>query len=180
MNASVTLLPPTLTIGDMALRWVTPTDFPFLRELYRDVRAPELALTGWPQPMKNAFCDSQFDMQDRHYRMYYPDAVFYLIERAGVPVGRLYLSNTPQRLDLVEVSLTSKQRGNGRGAALLQWMTECADATQRPMVLHVEPANPARRLYERFGFAVQQSLEDAQEMRLTMFRPAQARPQQGT
>ena len=149
-------VPHSLHALGLALRPVLDADYPFLRGLYRDVRQQELSVTGWPQETKDAFCDSQFALQDQHYRQHYPDAQFYVIERDGRPIGRVYVSDEADLLALMEVSLSAPERGSGIGHAVMQWLTQWADATQRPMRLYVEPHNPARRLYERHGFEPQE------------------------
>lgn len=143
-----------LSVGALQLRTVAETDYPFLRRLYRDVRSQELSATGWPQADIDAFCDAQFALQDSHYRQHYPHACFYVIEQSGEPVGRIYLSDAPAVLGLMEVSLLAGQRGHALGSQLLQWLCALADASARPMELHVEPDNPARRLYARQGFVL--------------------------
>lgn len=155
----------------LALRPVVDGDYLFLRGLYRDVRQEELLATGWPQDAKDAFCDSQFSLQDQHYRQHYPDAQFYVIERSGNPIGRVYVSDEATLLALMEVSLSTPERGCGIGQALMQWLTQWADMAQRPMRLYVEPHNPAKRLYERHGFEP----EEAAGAYLRMHRPAQVR-----
>ena len=153
-------LPSSLQRGNMTLREVTSDDYPFLRALYRDVRQQELSVTGWPQQSIDAFCDSQFGLQDHHYRTYFPNARYYLIELEQKPIGRIYLNNDPESLWLMEISLISALRGRGLGTLLMQWLTDMADTSERPMLLHVEPNNPARHMYERSGF-VAQELEGA-------------------
>ena len=150
-------LPASLQVDGLVLRSVREADYPFLRSVYRDVRRQELAPTGWPQSVQDAFCDSQFSLQDRHYRAHYQHARFYVIERGDVPIGRIYISDAPELLILMEVSLLSSERGQGHGTTLLRWLTGLADASQRPVRLHVEPDNPAKRLYERHGFVAHET-----------------------
>lgn len=166
-------LAPALNLGALHLRPVEAADYAFLRALYRDVRSQELSATGWPPEAISAFCDSQFDLQDRHYRAHYPHAHFYVVEKAGVSVGRIYVSDGPQTLGLMEVSLLSALRGQGLGTALLQWLVSVADASGKSMELHVEPHNPARLWYERWGFAALPELSGtAANLYLKMLRPA--------
>lgn len=150
-------LPASLQVDGLVLRSVREADYPFLRSVYRDVRRQELAPTGWPQSVQDAFCDSQFSLQDRHYRAHYQHARFYVIERGDVPIGRIYISDAPELLILMEVSLLSSERGQGHGTAMLRWLTGLADASQRPVRLHVEPDNPAKRLYARHGFVAHET-----------------------
>ena len=125
----------------------------FLRRLYREVREPELALTPWSEAQRQAFSDSQFTLQDRHYRAHYPGTQFWVVERAGVPIGRLYVDESQEGpVCLMEISLLLTHRGQGLGEGLVRWVLDRADAAARPVRLYVEADNPARRLYERLGF----------------------------
>src|SRR5690606_6737649 len=76
----------------------------------------------------------------------------FVIEQDGVRIGRIYISDGPDLLALMEVSLLAVWRGQGHGTQLVRWVTQQADATGRRVRLFVEPDNPAKRLYERFGF----------------------------
>ena len=145
-------LQPPLTLGALQLRLVSEADFPFMRALYRVVRSNELSVTNWTQAVKDQFCDTQFAQQDQYYRANYPHARFFIIEHNAQRVGRLYLSDEPDLLALMDISLIESQRGQGHGTAIMQWLTALADRTQRVMRLYVETDNPALRLYERFGF----------------------------
>lgn len=50
---------------------------------------------------------------------------------------------------LVYIAVDPSQRGRGTGQKLMERVIE---ETQGDIALHVEPENPARRLYERLGF----------------------------
>lgn len=145
-------LPAALQLGRLQLRQAQASDTAFLRALYRDVRSDELAVTGWPSEAIDAFCQSQFDFQSQHYRSYYPQALHYLVERDGLPVGRLIVDDSTDDLRVVDISMLAAQRGQGLGSLLLRWLCERADAQQQPLALSVEPQNRARHLYTRLGF----------------------------
>lgn len=134
------------------LRPIGESDFPFLRDLYAQVRADELAPVPWPQEAKRAFLASQFELQHRHYSSVYVGADFLLIENNSGPIGRIYVHRTPAEISLMEVSLLPAWRGQGIGSALLHELLDEARASSTPVTLHVESFNPARRLYERHGF----------------------------
>ena len=145
---------PAHAIPGIALRPVAACDYPFLRALYRSTREPELALTGWPEEARRAFCESQFSLQDRFYREHYPRTAFLVIERDGSAIGRIYVDTAPPReLRLMDIALLPGERGRGLGTALLRWLVAWADRESRDVTLHVERDNPARRLYGRHGFA---------------------------
>jgi GNAT superfamily N-acetyltransferase len=148
-------LSPSLRAAGISLSPVTDFDRPFLQHLYRLVRWDEFAAAAWPDEMKNAFLDSQFELQRRGYESSYPDAEFYLISHGETLIGRLYVDRSGAALDLVEISLLPEWRGRGLGGELLAVLQDEVRAGRSGHVrLSVTPDNPARRLYERMGFVV--------------------------
>lgn len=127
----------------------TEGDQPFVLALYVTTRADEVASTGWPQAMQDAFLAQQHRAQHGWYRATYPDGEWLIIERAGAPIGRLYLTEDMGMAMIVDISLIPEARGTGLGTAILK---DLLAGETRPVQLHVEKHNPARRLYERFGF----------------------------
>jgi GNAT superfamily N-acetyltransferase len=145
-------LPAAMQLGSLQLRQAQASDTAFLRALYRDVRNDELAVTGWPSEAIDAFCQSQFDFQRQHYRNYYPQALHYMVEREGQPIGRLIVDDSADALRVVDISLLAAQRGQGLGGVLLGWLCDRANVQRQPLALSVEPQNRARHLYLRLGF----------------------------
>lgn len=145
----VDLPPPAET-----LRPATPDDVPFLMAVYAGTRAAELSLTDWSDEQKAAFCRSQFEAQDYHYRKYYPTAEFSVIERDGIPVGRLYLDRWEREIRIMDIALLPEHTGRGIGTRLIRILQEEAAATGKCLGIHVEKFNPALRLYDRLGFRV--------------------------
>lgn len=133
----------------IAYRPETESDLPFVAALYATTRAAEVAATGWPAAMQAAFLDQQHRAQHKWYRAAYRDGEWLLIEREGAPIGRLYLAEEMGMKLLVDISLLPEARGQGLGTAILR---DLLAGETRPVQLHVEKSNPARRLYERFGF----------------------------
>ena len=136
----------------IGLREATEADRPFLFEVFASTRAGELAVLPWPEEQKRAFLAQQFAAQDAAYRGRWPGGRFLVVERDGVPVGRLYRCEQPGELRLVDVTLLPEARGAGIGSALLAGLLAEADARALRTALHVQRQNPARRLYERLGF----------------------------
>ena len=124
----------------------------FSASLYALTREAELSAVDWPTAAKQSFCRQQFDAQHAHYHQHYPDAQFLLVERDGAPVGRLYFEQTTKELRLMEITMVAAARNLGIGGALSGALLKHAHACGVAMGLHVEPFNPARRLYERQGF----------------------------
>jgi len=145
-------VPPMLAERGYALRPEVASDEEFLIRLYRSTRWEELAPTGWSDTQKRAFLDSQFSLQDTHYRRYYAEAARGVVTAQGAAAGRLYLLQTGVELRIVDISLLSDYRGMGIGTALIGAVFALAHQAGTKVSIHVEVVNPARRLYERLGF----------------------------
>lgn len=133
-------------------RAMTDGDLPFVAALYASTRAEEVAATGWPPEMQAAFLQQQHQAQHSHYRLHYADAAWLIIRQHGADVGRLYLDHRPDDLGVIDISLVPAVRGQGIGGAVLRDVLAMAAESDRVVGIHVEKANPARRLYERLGF----------------------------
>src|SRR3569832_485468 len=82
-----------------------------------------------------------------------PQARWLIVTFQGDRVGRLYVARTANDLRIMDVSLVPSHRSRGVGTALMRGLLEEADRDGVVASLHVEPFNPALRLYERLGFA---------------------------
>lgn len=147
----------TITDTRFALRPITPEALPFLAELYAGTREEELARTGWSDAEKRDFLALQFRAQHEHYRAHFPDASFDLVLRGERPIGRLYVDRREDEFRLIDIALLPEERNRGIGGALLGELLAEAAAAAKPVRIHVEPFNPALRLYRRLGFEL---LED--------------------
>jgi GNAT superfamily N-acetyltransferase len=136
----------------VSLRLEVEEDFDFTAYLYATTRAEELAPVPWPETAKQEFLRTQCGLQRAHYRKHYAGAEFLIIEREETPIGRLYLSCGTSELRIMDIALLPKHCGQGLGSTLIQALLTHAGKLGISVTLHVEPANPAQRLYQRFGF----------------------------
>ncbi len=177
--------PRSATMTDIRLRPLVASDEAFLRRLYATVRAPELALTGWSDEQKSQFCNMQFDAQDQHYRSHYRDAEFQIVEQLSThpiddvkAIGRVYCARLAESREdrLMEMSLVPEARGRGIGTSLIEAILARAERSGHTVSLHVEPANPARRLYARLGFTVVKTGDVYDQMHWQPTTELQAQP----
>jgi GNAT superfamily N-acetyltransferase len=139
-------------VAGVAFRPITDADLPFLEALYGSTRIEELALTDWSDAQKAAFIRMQFEAQHAHYQKHYVGSDFLVIERAGEPVGRLYLARWTAEHRIVDIALVPEHRGGGLGTALLTDLIDEAAGAGKAVTIHVEKFNPAMSLYRRLGF----------------------------
>ena len=133
---------------------MTETDLPFSATVYASARYDELELTGWSPDQKAIFVAQQHAAQHRHYRQHYDGAQWLIIESGGRPAGRLFRIVWPEEIRVIDISLLPEARGSGIGTAILVSIQAEAAQLGRAVTVHVEKNNPARRLYQRLGFAV--------------------------
>ncbi|MDE2401048.1 MAG: GNAT family N-acetyltransferase [Burkholderiales bacterium] len=137
---------------DIALRPVTDQDASFLHRVYASTRTQELAATGWDPAACEAFTALQFKAQQQHYQRHFPHAHHLVIEVRGQAVGRVYVHQDEQEIRLVDIALLPQHQAQGIGRQCLQTLLAKAATERLPVHLHVNPSNPARRLYQRLGF----------------------------
>lgn len=148
-------------------RDATDEDLPFFRRLYADTRAAELAAVPWPDAARQAFLDSQFTLQHRHYTTHYQPADYLVVEDIQAPIGRLYVHCDGREANVIDIALIAAMRRRGIGSALLRQVQRAVlrDGLASVM-LHVEQRNAgARRLYERMGFLVEEDIGSHLRMR---------------
>ena len=138
----------------LSLRPVVDQDRAFLLRVYASTRAEELAPVPWTDAEKADFVAAQFAAQDAAYRANYRWPAFDVICVDGVEAGRLYLDRHPDDIRIMDIALLPEYRGRGVGGRLLRSVQAEGRATGRRVSIHIERFNPARRLYERLGFAV--------------------------
>lgn len=150
-------MPPPITAAarfGIAYRDETDADRGFADGLYMASRAEEVAQSGWPAELQHAFLAQQAEAQRTHYRLHYPKAEWLIVERDGTAVGRLYLEEWSREVRVIDISIAAASRGGGIGRAILEDVIADAASRAKAVSIHVEKYNPARRLYERLGFAV--------------------------
>lgn len=141
-----------LRAAGLTCRPAQGSDRPFFQQLYRCLRAPDMAFIPWPEAQKEALVSMQFDAQERGYQAHYPQACWLVIERSGQAVGRLIIEATPPRLRVVDIALMPEHRSQGLGSDLLGAMLLGCDQQAWICDLQVEQSNPATHLYRRLGF----------------------------
>jgi len=136
----------------ITLRPMQPDDEPFLYRVYASTRPDIAALIDWTDDEKHAFLSQQFVLQQTFYQQEFPDAAYEIILSRQQPIGRLYLDRRKDELRILDITLLAEARGQGIGGYLMQQILDEAAAAGKPVRIHVEQRNGARRLYDRLGF----------------------------
>ncbi|WP_236587764.1 GNAT family N-acetyltransferase [Tumebacillus amylolyticus] len=132
---------------------VRDEDESFLFALFTSTREQELQAWGWDEAMQQHFLQMQWRAQCSSYSVQFPQAEHLLLCHDQQPVGRVILNHSQESLHLVDITLHPNFRGQGIGTRYLLTLQQEGSESGQSVILNVRTDNPARRLYERLGFA---------------------------
>jgi ribosomal protein S18 acetylase RimI-like enzyme len=143
-----------MTLSTLHIRDANAADETFFACLYRSTRDDLLALPADPSVIDGLIA-MQHGLQVAGYRDSYPQAVYQVLERDGVAVGRLVTATVDGAVRVVDIAVLPSARRAGVAADALRRLQVQAAGAGRAVALSVRQDNvAARHLYEALGFAV--------------------------
>ena len=138
----------------MQRRQATPADIPFLLDLRQRTMNGHMLASGG-------------EVSDTHHmaRLMHRFECAEILLDGGAPVGLLKVSRDPHEWVLIQIQLAPGYQGSGIGTGLLAEVIDEAARAGADLTLSVLKANPAKSLYERFGFVVERASDLSYEMR---------------
>jgi GNAT superfamily N-acetyltransferase len=128
----------------IGLRPAQPLDYKYALDLYLAAMGPTTAeLMIWDEARQTASFARQWKQDDAH--------IIVLDDR---DVGWLQAQETESVILLQQFFIEPDCQGQGIGSQVLARLLDGWQTVRKPVVLAVLKNNPARRLYERFGFVV--------------------------
>lgn len=129
-----------------------PSDKPFLEKLYRSTRTDLQLIDGEKELVENVI-EMQHRAQTQGYGDQFPNAMYFIIEKHGEPIGKATLDFGPNEIRLLDIAFMPQARGHGFGKAIIQSFQVCATQAMAPLTLSVEQLNhSAKSLYLSLGF----------------------------
>jgi len=142
--------------GKITYRDITEEDKKFLVDLYRSTRDDVMLYGGhMTPPQKDEFIRTQFSLQDNHYKSYYPTSTYQIIQLDFKDIGRLYLAEYDETVEVLDVILSPKYRGRGIGQEVMSAIIAKAEARGMNVRIYVQKNNRAFYFYQRLGFEAQ-------------------------
>lgn len=144
-----------LTDLSLSLRPIQDEDLSVLCKIYGSSREKELQqVSNWTLEQKQAFVEQQFLAQHEYYQKNYIGAGFYVIKKSEEVVGRLYIHQNFQGngIRIIDIALLPDWQNLGIGKSILNDVLKEAEVLAKPVSIHVESFNPAKKLYESLGF----------------------------
>ena len=141
-------------MAEYQLRQATDADDDFLYRLHVAAMGDLVArVWGWDDAWQERFFADHFD-----------PAPARIVVVGGQDVGVIAVEWGAADAFLSNIEILPEYQGRGLGAALVRGVIAEAEARHLPVRLRVLKINPARRLYERLGFAVAGETETHYEM----------------
>jgi len=134
----------TCCMTQISLRPATRDDYDFLWWLHRATMRPYVEETwGWDEQWQAKYFHDHFDPITRE-----------IVECDGVPVGCISVERRERCIFLAAIEIAPDYQSREIGTELIRDLLNEADGRGVAIELQVLQVNPARRLYERLGFAV--------------------------
>jgi len=131
-------------IMQISLRPATRDDYDFLWWLHCATMKPYVEKTwGWDEQWQALRFRDHFDSDTRE-----------IIEDDGVPIECISVERREHCIFLSVTKIAPGHQGRGIGTKLSRALLNETDGRGVPVELQVLKVNPARRLYERLGFAL--------------------------
>ena len=134
------------------LRPESDKDNGFLRKLYQHSRDFEFINLNWRKEKKEAFLNSQFELQTADYKRRYTAANFNIIELSGKSIGRLYTNEEGDSIRIIDIQVLPKYRRHKIEERILTDIINRARSEGRSVRLMVEKLNPKYKLLQKLGF----------------------------
>jgi ribosomal protein S18 acetylase RimI-like enzyme len=105
--------------------------------------------------------------QAERFRQGFRPADVSIIVLDGHDAGLLHVERSPGEINLVNIQVAPEFQNRGLGTEVMHALLAEARREKLPLRLQVLRVNPARRLYERIGFAVAGETDTHYQMRWT-------------
>lgn len=138
------------------LRQATDDDFDFLYHLHvATMKEYVEAVYGW---------DDAF--QERYFKERFDPTPCQIVVVEGRDIGMVRVAESEGELYIDNIHILPEYQNRGIGTAILKDIQRSAEERGLPVALQVLRGNPARRLYERLGFAAVEEKETHTRMRM--------------
>lgn len=140
----------------LSIRPSTPADRGFIENLFRTTR-DDLRLIDAEPDFIETLIEQQFNAQTTGYGDQFPNAMYFIIEKQGQPVGRLTIDFGSNEVRLVDIAFIPEARGKGYGEGVVNGLKLAAMQCRAPLALSVPSGNwRAKQLYTRLGFKTEE------------------------
>jgi GNAT superfamily N-acetyltransferase len=148
---------PDIPLPDgLSMRPQRDSDALFMATLFNSTR-DDLRLIDAEEDFIEELIEMQFRAQREGYGEQHPNAMYFVVEAHGKPIGRVAVDFGPNEVRLIDVALIRAARGKGYGAGIVRSVQMAAARVRTPLTLVVALDNPrAFQLYAGLGFVIEE------------------------
>ena len=140
----------------LSIRPSRDSDRPFMESLFKSTQ-DDLRMIDAEDDFIETLIDQQHHAQTVGYGEQFPNAMYFIIEKVGEPMGRIVIDFGPNEIRVVDVAFVPRARNKGYGTSVLRALKSAAGSAHAPLMLSVNRENhAARSLYQREGFRIEQ------------------------
>lgn len=126
----------------LAIRPARPADKAFLEKLHRDQRE-DLKMIDADKAYIEELIDMQLLAQTTGYGGQYPNALYFIVEKAGERVGKLTLDWGGNEARVVDLGFVKKAQGKGFGQSILLSLLAACGPARCPLAVSCAANNVA-------------------------------------
>ena len=131
----------------------------FIENLYRATRE-DLRLLDADNEFIESLIEMQFQAQRQGYGEQHPNAMYFIVELHGEPMGRLTVAMGTNEVRIVDIAFLPAARNKGYGKGVIQALQMTAQKIPAPLSLLVLHTNVrAAQLYISLGFRPEQQTD---------------------
>lgn len=143
----------------LGLRLATSNDTLFIESLFHSTREFLYVAEQENEYIKNII-DQQLELQTQSYGSQSPNLMTFIIDKQGIPIGRLVLDFGSNVAHVIDVALIKEARNKGYGKSIIQAVQYTASKQSLPVSLMVSKQDSiARNMYGKLGFSTEESNE---------------------
>lgn len=153
----------------LSIRPARPADKAFLEKLHRDQRE-DLKMIDADKDYVEGIIELQLRAQTTGYGAAFPNALYFIIEKTGEPVGKLTLDWGGTEARVVDLGFIKRARGKGFGQSVLGALLAACGPSKCPLAVSCVITNVG--LYKWLldhGFVVEEAHEGASHHRLVWY-----------
>lgn len=140
----------------LGIRLATSGDGPFMAKVFHESRE-HFYLAEQETDYVRMVVEHQKEIQTNAYGQQTPDAMDYVIDKQGTPIGKITIDFGKNVAHIVDLVLIKAVRGKGYGKSIIQALQYVAHKQSLPVALSVEKQNTiAKKLYLSLGFVTEE------------------------
>jgi N-acetylglutamate synthase-like GNAT family acetyltransferase len=139
----------------LSVRPARPSDKPFLRKLVDDKYSDLKETTNLSRDQLEHLMEVQLTAQNSGYGAMHPNALYFIIEKAGQSIGKLTLGQDGEGARIIDLGFVGKAQGKGYGQAVVLSILAACGQSKCPLTVTANVTNIALTAFlKQHGFEV--------------------------